>query len=87
MITEIYSHTPAVLHPHGCSLPIHPKGGIKEGCPLSLIVFLLYYDALLRGTLSRHPEEHLYVLVDDIAVRAAYKTALTETRSQLHNEA
>ena len=51
MITEIYSHTPVVLHLHGGDLPIHPKHGTKEGCPLSCTLFLLYYDMLLRETL------------------------------------
>ena len=38
---------------------------MKEGCPLSPTLFLLYYDVLRRKTLSRHPDAHLYVFVDD----------------------
>ena len=49
---------------------------MKEGCPLSPTLFLPYYNVLLWETLSRHPKAHLYVFVDDIAVRAADKTAL-----------
>ena len=64
---------------------MHPKRGMKEGCHLSPTLFQLYYDVLLREPRLCHPQAHLYVFVDDIAVRAASKPALTETQSQLHN--
>ena len=48
MLGEIYQHTPAVLTLHARDLPIRPTRGMKEGCPLSPTLFLLYYDILLR---------------------------------------
>ena len=70
MLGEIYQHTPAVLTLHGRDLPIRPARGMKEGCPLSPTLFLLYYDILLRETKERCPGAQPYVFVDDIAVRA-----------------
>ena len=56
MLGEIYQHTPAVLSLHGRDLPIRPTRGMKEGCPLSPTLFLLYYDILLRETKERCPD-------------------------------
>ena len=64
MLGEIYQHTPAVLTLHGKDLPIRPTRGMKEGCPLSPTLFLLYYDILLRETMERCPGARLYVFVD-----------------------
>ena len=47
---EIYQFTPVVLSLHGRDLPIRPARGMKEGCPHSPTLFLLYYDILLRET-------------------------------------
>ena len=55
MITEIYNHTPAVLNLNLCDLPVHPKRGMNEGCPLSPTMFLLYHDVLLRETIFSSP--------------------------------
>ena len=66
MLGEIYQHTPAVLSLHGRDLPIRPTRGMKEGCPLSPTLFLLYYDILLGETKERCPGAHLYVFVDDM---------------------
>ena len=87
MLGEIYQHTPAVLTLHGKDLPIRPTRGMKEGCPLSPTLFLLYYDILLRETMERCPGARLYVFVDDIAVRAPTKEALLHTLDTLHDVA
>ena len=87
MLGEIYHHTPAVLTLHGKDLPIRPTRGMKEGCPLSPTLFLLYYDILLRETMERCPRARLYVFVDDIAVRAPTKEALLHTLDTLHDVA
>ena len=57
MLGDIYQHTPAVLSLHGWDLPIRPTRGMKEGCPLSPTLFLLYYDILLRETKERCPDD------------------------------
>ena len=87
MLGEIYQHTPAVLSLHGRDLPIRPTQGMKEGCPLSPTLFLLYYDILLRETMERWPETYLYVFVGDIAVRAPTTEALLHTLDTLHEVA
>ena len=81
MLGEIYQHTPAVLTLHGRDLPIRPTRGMKEGCPLSPTLFLLYYD-ILRCTRAQ-----LYVFVDDTAVRAPAQEALLHTLDTLHDVA
>ena len=87
MLGEIYQHTPAVLTLPGRDLPIRPTRGMKEGCPLSPTLFLLYYDILLRETKERCPGAHLYVFVDDIAVRAPTRQSLLHTLDTLHEVA
>ena len=87
LLTEIYSHSPAVLRLHGRDQPIHPKQGMKEGCLLSPTLFLLYYDVLPRETMSRQPDAQVYVFVDDIAVRATKQAALLNTLNHLHHVA
>ena len=83
MLGEIYQHTPAVLSLHGRDLPIRPTRGMKEGCPLSPTLFLLYYDILLRETKERCPGAHL----DDISVRAPTRESLLHTLDTLHEVA
>ena len=87
MLGEIYQHTPAVSTLHGRDLPIRPTTGMKEGCPLSPTLFLLYYDILLRETKERCPGAHLYVFVDDTVVRAPTKESLLHTLDTLHEVA
>ena len=57
---------------------------MKEGCPLSPTLFLLYYDILQRETMERCPEACLYVFVDDIVVRAPMTEAHLQTLDTLH---
>ena len=87
MLGEMYQHTPAVLTLHGRDLPIRPTRGMKEGCPFSQTLFLLYYDILRRETKERCPGAQLYVFVHDIAVRAPTKEALLHTLDTLHDSA
>ena len=88
MLGDIYhQHTPAALSLHGRDLPIRPTRGMKEGCPLSPTLFLLYYDILLRETKERGPDACLYVFIDDIAVRAPTRGSLLHTLDTLHEVA
>ena len=83
MLGEIYQHTPAVFSLHGRDLPIRPTTALKEGCPLSPTLLLLYYDILLRETKERCPDACLYVFVDDIAVRTPTTGSLLHTLNTL----
>ena len=87
LVGEIYHSTPAMLSLHGRELPGNPAGGMKEGCRLSVTLFLLYYDILLRETLVRHLNANLCVFVDDIAVGVDYPSIVTETLNHLHDVA
>ena len=87
MLGEIYQHTPAVLTIHGRDLPIRPTRAMREGCPLSPTLFLLYYDILLSETKEGCPGAHLYMFVDDIAVRAPTKETQLHTLDTLHKGA
>ena len=49
ILGEIYQQTPAILSLQGHVLPIRPTRGMKEGCPLSPTLFLLYYNIVLKG--------------------------------------
>ena len=60
---------------------------MKEECPLSQTLFLLYYDILVRETKERCRGARLYMFVDDIAVRAPTKEALLRTLDTLHEVA
>ena len=51
------------------------------------MLFLLYYDVLLRKALSRHPHAHVYVFVDDIAVRVAEQAGLLDLINRLYQVA
>ena len=87
MLGEIYQHTPAVLSLHGRDLPIRPTRGMKEGCPPSHTLFLLYYDILLMETKEQCPEACLYVFVNDITVHAPTTDTLLQTLDTLHEVA
>ena len=84
---EIYQKKPAVLSLQGPDLPIRPTTGMKEGCPLSPTLFVLYYDILLKETRKQCPDACLCVFVDDIAVRAPTMDALLHTLDALHEVA
>ena len=60
---------------------------MKEERPLSPILFLVYYDVLLRETMSLQLDTQLYMFVDDIAVRATSQAALLDTLNHLHHVA
>ena len=87
MMGEIYQHTPGVLSLHGRDVPIRPTRGMKDGCPLSPILFLYCYDILRRKTRERCPDAWLHVFVDDIAVPAPMTHALLHTIHTLHEVA
>ena len=81
---EVHQHTPTVLFLHGRDLPIRPTRGMKQGCPLSPTLFLLYYNILLRETRERCPDAPLRVFVDNIAMRAPTRDTLLHTLDALH---
>ena len=60
---------------------------MKEGCPRSPTLLLLYYDVLLREAMLRQLDAQLYVFVDDIAIRATNQAALLDTLNHPHHVA
>ena len=84
---ELHQHTPTVLSLHALDLLIRPTRGMKQGCPRSPTLYLLYWDILVRETQERCTGAHLYVFVDDIAVRAPTRESLLRTLDTLHEVA
>ena len=60
---------------------------MKEGCPLSPTLVLLYYDIPIREATERCPKGCLYAFVDNIAVRAPTTEAFLQTLDKLHHVA
>ena len=55
------------LLPDGLGGPIQIHRGVKQGCPLSPLLFVLCYDVLLTF-LAEHPDHEDYAFADDLAV-------------------
>ena len=59
--------------PKGKKTKIWAHGGVKEGCPLSAYLLILYYDVLTQEVKKRPPTVDLYVYMDGMAIHTAYR--------------
>ena len=76
MIKEIYDSTPSTVHILGQEREIQPAWGVKEGCLLSLMLLVGYYELLLRGLPDRCPQLKLRFYLDNIVILALDKPTL-----------
>ena len=59
--------TPSFITLNGKKTWIVTSRGVKEGRPLSPLLFILYYDVLVREFMQQCPESEIFVYAIDIA--------------------
>lgn len=69
VVDSLYHNTVAQLLLHGCLYGHVPlQAGIRQGCPLSPLLFALASDSLLRIIVRRHPTTTTRAFADDTAM-------------------
>ncbi|XP_064464937.1 uncharacterized protein LOC135376257 [Ornithodoros turicata] len=77
IIQDIYSeNTTTVLSSNGCTEPIPTQAGIRQGCPLSGLLFNLVVDPIIRRIQGEGKEHRILAYADDITALAPDPTTL-----------
>ena len=67
----------------------HQARGLRQGCPLSPLLFCLYANLLLfplSALLRTHPQASLHAFMDDILLRSPDPQVLAHARHFLHTD-
>ncbi|XP_064462369.1 uncharacterized protein LOC135372840 [Ornithodoros turicata] len=77
VIQDLYSeNTTTVLSSNGCTEPIPTRAGIRQGCPLSGLLFNPVVDPIIRRIQGGGKEHRILAYADDITALAPDPTTL-----------
>lgn len=69
VIEDLYSNSSTeILAGDGVTDSIHIRAGVRQGCPISGILFNIVVDPVLRSLQDQRPEHHVLAFADDISL-------------------